>query len=96
MYEGRKGYFSSLISESNFGSHPLLSYHFFFKQGRQLIGRIWGVFIEFKEELTAQDSGREGTRLALWALAARVHGSFHEIQRIPSLCVSPLAMLKSL
>lgn len=33
-----------------------------------------GVFTEFKEELNAQDSEREGARLVLGGLAGRIHG----------------------
>ena len=33
-----------------------------------------GVFTEFKEELNARDSGREGARLVLAGSAARIHG----------------------
>lgn len=46
LYKGREGYVSSLVSESSFGPQPLLAYHCkkkkTKKQGRQLIGRIWG------------------------------------------------------
>lgn len=72
---GIKGYISSLVSESIFGPHPFTSPPpLFFKTRKTIYWKDLGVFTGFKEELNAQDSGREGTRLVLGGSAARIHG----------------------